>query len=230
MSGTAASQYASARALRIVEFNLHIARLTHRGWFEQLLQRKGLEDALMDQEGRISARAEPKVSQWLLRQFGLQETFDWDMSEPLKRLWLLDTAALERLCQLLSLAMHRQWLLQIIDGSRLRVLRDVAGPESFRYISDELPSQSFHHEAPTVALDLEPNALSNCLLNDGARTLLHLLDTSWHAVRERAALRFKPGTMHGEVPPLAAGRRDAALELLCGCLIPRRFREWAWLF
>lgn len=230
MSVATAEQSAGAKALRLVEFNLHIARLAHRSWYEQTLPGRFLQSARPGSGGGISARAEPKISQWLLRQHDLHETFDWDMSEPAKRPWLLDPTALDHLCGLLSLAMHRQWLLRIIKGSQLRALREAAGPEDFRLVVDELPPQSFHHARPTVDLDLEPDALRSSLREDGARTLFRLLDTTWRAVRGRAVLRFKRGTIQEGESPFATDGRDAVLELICGRLIPRRLPEWAWLF
>ena len=229
MNSPATRRGANARTLRLVEFNLHIARFAHRSWYEQMLPAEFLEGVSMDKDGFISARAEPQVSRWLLRHLGLQEAFDWDMSERRKRLWLLDSPALDRLARLLSLAMHRQWLLQIIDGSRLRLLRDVAGPESLRFVIEEVSSGSFHHPAPVVSFDGEPGTLVDRLRADGALTLFQLLEESWRAVRDRAVLYFERGTMHGAAPPLA-DRSDPAMELICGQLIPRRLPEWAWLF
>jgi hypothetical protein len=230
VSVAAAKQSGGARTLRLVEFNLHIARLAHRSWYEQMLPERFSQNARPGSGGGIGARAEPKVSAWLLRQHDLHETFDWDMSEPAKRPWLLDPSALNHLCGLLSLAMHRQWLLRIIKGSQLRALREAAGPEDFRLVIDELASLSFHHLSPTVDLDLEPAALRSSLRDDGARTLFRLLDTTWRAVRGRAVLRFERGTIRGGEPAFATDCRDAALELICGRLIPRRLPEWVWLF
>lgn len=228
MSGAALKRPASEWALRLVEFNLHIARFAHRSWYDEALPPQFA--ALLEQKAGISARIEPQVSQWLLHRLGLQETFDWEMSEPQKRLWLLDAEGLDRLALLVSLAMHRQWLLQIIDGARWRRLREVVGAGNLSFVLDDVPEESFHHPAPVVSFDHEPDTWSSSLRADGARTLLHLLETSWRAVRERAVLRFERGTLQCEAPPLAADRNEHALELICGQLIPRRLPEWAWLF
>jgi hypothetical protein len=56
------------RALRLVEFNLHVARFAHRSWFGALLDgpapldERAVSDALFDAGGGAARRAEPAVS------------------------------------------------------------------------------------------------------------------------------------------------------------------------
>jgi YOP proteins translocation protein K (YscK) len=221
---------AQKTALRLVEFNLHVARYAHRSWYEGLLGGEKLARALLDGEGTLLARVEPQISGWLLRDSGLAAQMDWQMEEPQKRVWLLDRPELERLAIELALAMHREWLVQIIDSVRLRALSGVVG-EALRFVIEEVPAGCFHYQAAAISFDgdLRPD-LGTELKIHGARTLFALLDPAWRAVRGRAQFFFERSRVIGEVPPLEPTLRQRALDLIIERLIPRRFPEWAWCF
>ena len=219
----------SQRALRLVEFNLHPARFAHRSWYEDRPGGHALREALFDADGRVERRAEPLVSGWLLRELGLQDQMDWEMDEPQKRLWMLDGRSLERLALELALAMHREWLVRLIEGTRLRALAAQIGGQALRFVVEEVPEGAFHFQAPVVSLDPQPqDDLGAELKQHGARTLVALLDPAWRAVRGRAQLFFDRTQELGEQAPLESEHSRRALELICGKLIPRRFPEWAW--
>jgi hypothetical protein len=216
----------SKRALRLVEFNLHPARFAHRSWYGETAG-----SVLFDAGGRVEQRSEPLVSDWLLHEIGLHDQMDWQMEEPQKRLWLLDGASLGRLALELALAMHREWLVRIIDGARLRALGARLGGQALRFVVEEVPEGAFHYQEPLVSFELTAeDELGVELVEQGGRTLLALLDPAWRAVRGRAQLHFARNRELAEPPPLEPGHSRRALELICGRLIPRRFPEWAWCF
>jgi len=222
---------APQRALRVVELNLHPARYAHRSWYHDALRDPKLAPVMLDELGGVPARLEPYVSRWLLEELGLSSELDWDMQEPQKRVWLLDRPSLERLALELALAMHREWLVQIIESARLRVLAASVGAEALRFVIEEIPTGCFHYQAPLVSFETNPpRDVGAELREQGARTLMALLEPAWLAVRGRAQLFFDRARGLGEVPVLepALGRR--ALDLICHRLIPRRFPEWAWCF
>jgi hypothetical protein len=218
-------------ALRLVEFNVHVARFAHRSWFGEDPNAQALIGALCDASGRLDARAEPQVSDWLVHELGLQGDMDWEMNEPQKRLWLLDGPSLQRLALELALAMHREWLVQVIDAAQLRVLRSKVGEPALRFAIEEVPPGSFRYHSATVSFEADACAeLVSRLKEAGARSLVALLRPAWRAVRCRALLFFDRSKRLDEVPPFEVAHCDQALELICGRLIPRRFPEWAWCF
>lgn len=213
----------SSMAVRLVEFNLHPARYAHRSWYPDL--------ALFAADGTVLARAEPQISAWLLRETGLFEDMDWAMEEPQKRLWLLDCRSLARLMLELALAMHREWLLQIIDSARLRALSEVVGTDAVRFVVEEVPAGAFHFQAPHVDFDGELSSeLGAQLRMQGARTLFALLEPAWSAVRGRARFFVDRALVFEETLPLEPALGQRALKLILERLIPRRFPEWAWCF
>jgi hypothetical protein len=220
MDTPAAVATSGRRALRLVEFNLHVARFAHRSWWG---------DAVPEGDWSAADRVESRMSAWLLREVGLEADMDWELHEPQKRLWLLNGSTLQRLAAELALAMHRQWLLQIIDGARLRSLADAVGEPALRFVVGELPEDSFHYQSPQVRLvGAATGELHTGLIEEGARTLIALLQPAWRAVRGRAQLHFDRGQDLASVPAFEPQHCKRALELICGWLIPRRFPEWAW--
>lgn len=213
----------SSMTVRLVEFNLHPARYAHRSWYPDI--------AVFAACGSVLPRAEPQVSAWLLRETGLSEDADWEMEEPQKRLWLLDSRSLARLMLELALAMHREWLLRIIDSARLRALSEVVGAEALRFVIEEVPAGAFHYQAPLVEFHGELSLeLGKELRKQGARTLFALLEPAWSAVRGRARFFLDRGLGLEETSPLEPALGQRASRLILERLIPRRFPEWAWCF
>lgn len=213
----------SAVTVRLVEFNLHPARYAHRSWYPDI--------AVFAADGTVLPRAEPHVSTWLLRESGLSEDTDWEMKEPQKRLWLLDPRSLARLMLELALAMHREWLLRIIDSARLRALSEVVGAEALRFAVENVPAGAFHYQVPLVDFDGELSfELATELRKQGARTLFALLEPAWSAVRGRARFFLDRSLAFEETPPLEPALGQRASKLILERLIPRRFPEWAWCF
>jgi hypothetical protein len=235
-------------AMRVIEFNAHVARFAHRSWFAAAKKPSiagrlesgqpfggdasgTLSKALFDEQGRIRPRAEPHASTWLLRELELQNDADWEMAEPQKRIWLIPQPALGQLMRLVSLALHREWLARIIDGGRVRALRMAIGERVLRAAVEELPREAFHHREATVRVEAEPVPdLLSKLEEDGARTLIALLAPEWRAVRGRAQLHLERDLALASVAPLDPADAQAVCDLVCRLIIPRRAPEWAWLF
>ena len=134
---------------------MHVGRFAHRSWHSDGWAAQAWGSAIFDAGGRLDARVEPQVSDWLLHEWDLHGDMDWEMNEPQKRLWLLDGTSLARLSQELALAMHREWLLQVIDAAHLRMLRRKVDEKALRFVIEEVPRGSFHHRTPTVSFGAE---------------------------------------------------------------------------
>jgi hypothetical protein len=220
------AQRAYRHAMRLVEFNLHVARYAHRSWYPQ-----GIGMPLVDERGRPEPRAELQLSDWLLRESSLHRDMDWRMEEPAKRLWLLDGPALERLLLEAAVALHRESLMRVIDGERVRTLERWLDASLWRFVMEELPPGLSNDHPPAVDFERgEPESLEESLRADGARTLLSLLRSEWRAVRGRAQMRFDIGLARERSPAVPAAQAKRVLELIVTQLIPGRFAEWAWLF
>jgi hypothetical protein len=218
-------------AMRVIEFNAHVARFAHHSWLVPVGGTNHHLESLFNTRGRIEPRAEPHASMWLLREIGLQDDSDWEMAEPQKRIWLIPQPALGLLMRDISLTLHREWLGRIIDGTRVRALRAALGERALRFATEEVPREAFHHREALVHVEAEPvPALPPKLEEDGARTLMGLLSPAWRAVRGRAQLYLDRSLQLGEVAPLDSADAERALDLVCRQIIPRRLPEWAWLF
>lgn len=217
------------RAVRAAELNLHVARFAHPSWYESIFAEQPWSAALLDAHGRPCERAERQISRWLLHEIAVEGETDWELREPQKRLWLLDDKSLQRLACELALAMHREWLVRLVDGAQIRALGAAAGEGCLPFIARELPETVFHYQSPVVDLSSTPSCTLRCeLIAHGARTLIALLQPAWRAVRARAPLHFARSLDLAAVPPLTGAHCERALELIGAWLIPRRFPEWAW--
>jgi hypothetical protein len=228
---SAAASAAGRRALRLVEFNLHVARFAHRSWLGALSSEPTLSEVIFEAGGRPAVRSEPALSCWLLEELGLKGEMDWEMSELPKRIWLLDGPALERLALEFALCMHREWLVRVIDARHLRALYEKVDREAVRFVIQEVPEGAFHYQSAVVSFERDaPIDVAAELKDHGARTLLALLQPAWRAVRARAGLYFDRAKALGDAPSLEPAHSRRALELICERLIPRRFPQWAWCF
>jgi hypothetical protein len=218
------------RAQRLVTLNLHPARYAHRSWYETALSEANIARVLLDERGGVRGPFEPCLSRWLLLELGVTEP-DWELREPPKRVWLLDRPSVERLALELALAMHREWVVQIIDSTRLRALAAAVGADALRFVIEDVPAGCFHYQSPLVSFDsFSPAEVGAELRAHGARTLMALLEPAWHAVRSRAALFFDRALNLGADPALEPALAHRALDLILQRLIPRRFPKWAWCF
>jgi hypothetical protein len=209
---------------RLSDFNVRVARIAHRSWIPENVQ-----PLVFDAQGALHPRAEKWISEWLLETHDLLHEMDWQMKEPQKRIWLLDSASLMRLTRELSTVMHRHFLLRTIDGPRLRDLRSRIDPVLWRLMVEEMPSDAPGHDQARVHfLNREPADLEAELIADGSQTLLALLAPEWRAVCGRARLRFAANQSVGAMNDPSAA--DRVLALVCGWLVPRRLPQWAWLF
>ncbi len=214
-------------ALRLVQFNLHAARFAHESWLSGAECLSSIR--LADRRGEF--RGEPAVSDWLLAQVGARGELDWDMDEAAKRLWLLDPASLHRAARELALAMHRDWLVQIIQGERVRGLQQKVSKEALRFVIQDVPARGLHFSAPQVDFEGDSAAeLGAKLESAGARALIGLLQPTWRAVRARAQLFFDRAASLADVPVFEGEHYTRALDLVLNQLVPRRLGEWAWLF
>jgi hypothetical protein len=218
-------------ALLLVDFNLRLSRFAHRSWYGVMPGLRSLETEAFDTQGRPGAQWDRPLSVWLAGELGVRGSLDWQMSEPQKRLWLLDTPTLERLAREVALAMHRDWLLRMIDGPRVRDLSAKLDRGALQFVVQAVPERSLHYNSPVVSFETAaPGELAARLQDAGARTLMALLQSGWDAVRRRAQLHFDKALMLGDVPAFEGTHAERAMRLICGQLIPGRFGEWAWLF
>jgi YOP proteins translocation protein K (YscK) len=193
--------------MQLVEFNLHVARIAHPSWLPP-----GLRRVVYNGQGVLKPEAERSLSDWLLDEHDLRRHMDWQMHEPEKRLWLLDGASLSRLAVELSVLLHREWLVRVIDGAYLRKLSAQVDPALLRSLADSVPRDAPCHSVPQVSFTAAAaDDVGAKLHADGMRVLLSLLNPFWRAVCGRARLRLDvrlatiwTGSEHS--PPIASAQ------------------------
>ena len=222
-----ASEANAARwVMHLVDFNLHPARSAHRSWLPGVLS-----SVAFDARGRLDARVDTPVSQWLLGEADASDGMDWQMEQPEKRIWLLDPPSLEKLAFELAAVAHRDSIARIIDRERVQVVQRALGSSLWSFVLEDVPERLRGFASRGVDFDRAPAAtLETALRAEGVRSLFGLLAPEWRAVRARATLRFE-ASLTRDVPPLLDGvRRDSLVKLIRDHLIARRLPQWAWLF
>jgi hypothetical protein len=227
-----ASAEAARLAARLIEFNLHAAHFAHRSWYPDAAWARALFSGLTSgASARRKFATMCALSRWLLGELDVAGEWDWQMAEPQKRLWLLDTVALTSLARDIALAMHRDWLALWIDGERVRRLLTRLPRAALCFVLQEIPAGCLHYRVPLVNFESDTRfELEEKLQCAGARTLMALLPAHWRAVRRRAQLHFDKSYQLDAVQPLAGADYERALDLICGKVLPKRAPEWAWLF
>jgi hypothetical protein len=210
--------FAKYAAALLADFNLRPVNYAHPSWLQD-----GISQFTSDE-----THQQRTASDWLLKQNGLDQEFDWSMSEPQKRLFLLDSKSLEELAKYISLLMHSRWLKLVVGRAAVQSLEERLGAENVEFAMENTPHSQVEHSLPQADF-ADPN-LTQAMTQDGARTLFMLLEPTWRAVRGRASFKFDKSWEIIKVTSAETVKTKALLALVCQHIIPKRLPQWAWLF
>jgi len=211
-----------------LKFNLLPATYAHPSWSEN-------SSYLLPEGGPAFNRRSPFwIRRWsavLLGEWELDRQFDFDFSDPGKRLALLDPQTLARIGGFAAALLVRDQLLRVIRGADVVSLRRTLGSEPYQY--------ALSRERPLAAMDL-PSELCRLSAPWPEPDVWHLriltvvfsaLPSSAAGVIERLRLKF-PRNWTGS-PTLPLPVTEAArlsLSQLFIAIIHDECPEWAWLF
>jgi hypothetical protein len=211
-----------------LKFNLLPATYAHPSWSENA-------SYLLPEGGpAFNPRSPFWIRRWsevLLGEWELDRQFDFDFSDPGKRLALLDPQTLGRIGGFAAALLVRDQLLRIIRGADVLSLRRSLGTEPYQYALRRerplpvmsLPSELCRLSAPWP----EPDAWNLRILT----VVFSALPSSAAGVIER--LRFKFPRNRTSAPTLPLPVTEAArlgLSQLFIAIIHDECPEWAWLF
>lgn len=112
---------------RVAEFNLYLARYIHSSWLTNIEF-----SPLIIQLGN-SGNADFHLSQYLLEQFDLAHSFDYDFQPPVKRIALVDENALCRLALYLGIILHEESIRNVVRRQERLALEECLGKEAYRF-------------------------------------------------------------------------------------------------
>jgi YOP proteins translocation protein K (YscK) len=213
---------------RVLKFNLFPATYAHPDW-----SKRPPSDF---QDSRQPLRLDTpfwirRSSDALLREWELDRQFDFDFSDPGKRLALLDTQTLQRVGALAAALLARDRLRRIIRGADVANLQRVMGIETYRL------AVRWEKALPTADLPAELGRLSapwpepDEWISRGIGLVFATLPSSAAGVTGRLRFKFPRDGVSSPVSPWQlseAGR--LGLKRLLIEIIDQEFGEWTWLF
>jgi type III secretion protein K len=155
---------------------------------------------------------------------------DYQFDSRLKRLMLMDAAALRRLAVYTGLGAHRALLEQGTPaGSQLRRQARRYDRDAMRFTLQRMPA------LPQLRMELRamqerPLATGRLLVSRGYRLLLGALATEGEEGVRRVRHKFPRRLAALSVPALQPRQTEQLSELMLSCIVPERLPQWDWLF
>ena len=223
----AASGTGPLAVLRLVlGLNLHPEATLHPSWLP----------ATWPVRQRVAARTWSPSAQTVLadvlRQRGvLAFEPDYAFDSRLKRLLLLEPAALRRLAFYVSLCAHTP-LLRPRRGALSAQLRRQArrfDPDAVEFVLERAP-QPTELRMSAHPLQDRPAGCGRVLMDRGYRLLLAALSSEGETAVQRLQRKLPRRVAALELPRLSARQHDQLGELMLSCIVPERLARWDWLF
>ena len=155
---------------------------------------------------------------------------DYQFDSRLKRLMLMDAAALRRLAVYAGLAAHRGLLEQGSPaGSQLRRQARRYDRDAMHFTLQRMPALS-QLRMEVRAMQERPLATGRLLVSRGYRLLLGALATEGEEGVRRVRHKFPRRLAALSVPALQPRQTQQLSELMLSCIVPERLPQWDWLF
>lgn len=116
------------------DFNCHPERYVHHSWLMTLPNAELLEKL------KDNTRVSNKLSRYLMYQFGFNDKFFFNFSDPITRIALLPGSSLEELIQYVGVSFHHKSIQQVIQREDVLSLREILGDELYSFSIKQSPS------------------------------------------------------------------------------------------
>lgn len=170
----------------------------------------------------------------LLREHGLDATFDWSMPAGPARLFMMDREERGALATAIGIAAHRDSLRQVVLRPRLTALRGALG-DAFDTLwlpaAEAVPRSLLPWGASWDFFDAD--GVRQQFAAEGVRQMLRLVrsaDPEQRAVLGRAKLCASRTAIDPPLPRLMNSETSRFWDALTQYLIPRWAPSWNWLF
>lgn len=177
---------------------------------------------------RFGAAGQAVLSDLLRNSVVAEPQFDFDSR--LRRLALLDMAALRRLAAYTGLGVHKTMFEQRggVAAQLRRQARRIA-PDAADFVAERMPRLSEIRMNPQ-RLQQHPNGAGRVMFDRGYRLLQAALLPEGVAFVQRLRRKLPRRVAALNVPALKAHQTAQLQELMLHCIVPERLPEWDWLF
>lgn len=191
----------------IMVFNFLPATYTDPSWIDA-------PDPWRNRLARLKAPAARQVlSEWLLEQHGVADSFDFDFSSIEKALFLQDAGGLQRLAAIVGLLRQRADVRKMAAGGVLPRLASELGNDSLGWVLARLPEADFLPPS-AYGIDYDEKALMPQFAACGIPCLLGLVMPQSHAVAVRARLKFPRHLLYQPAIVFSQEAREAFIAYL----------------
>lgn len=231
-SAVALEKHNEALWAAITRFNLFPAEYWHHSWREQLTARIGpIDPALSSQPLWVRA-----LSTTILRELRLHDQFDFEFTDRLKRVALLDATTLQRLCLAIAGLLTRHHLRLLVSRDDANLIQRCLGHDIHRLVLEWRGPIPIAGSPLSWSADWRSTwADSDAWARHGVATLYSALPSEMPALHGRLRLKFPaqwPAASHtftdGAFTAGAEHRQfngNVCLQLL-SVIAP----GWSWLF
>ena len=179
----------------------------------------------------LSASVVAALSRDILTRNALVDDYDWNISDPVVRLFMMEPNARDQIAMVLGVAAHRAELRRVVRKSHLDILRAALGQAMdglWLPVSELVAGTRQPLRIDWSALNAD--SLQQRMVHDGYQQMLVLLDRSKSASWKRAAL-CPPQDFVWQAGVLQqTPARQALLNRIVADVLPRWAPQWTWLF
>jgi type III secretion protein K len=209
----------------VMRFNLHPEIDLHPSWLPANWPARHRSLARLGEAGRAVL-----ANQLRRAQMPVSGTGDYNFDARLKRVALLDAAALRRLAAYVGFCVHLP-LFRLRGGAGAQIRRQARrlDADAVDFVLDRVPQLTELHMDSDL-LQQRPIATGRVVVDRGHRLLLGAAAAEGDAVLQRLRHKLPRRISNLGVPQLQPRQAQQLNELMLSCIVPERLPQWDWLF
>ena len=209
----------------VMRFNLHPEIDLHPSWLPANWPARHRSPARLGEAGRAVL-----ANQLRRGQLPASAIADYNFDARLKRVALLDAAALRRLAVYLGFCVHLP-LFRLRGGAGAQIRRQARrlDADAVDFVLDRVP-QLTELQMDNAALLQRPIATGRVVVDRGHRLLLAAAAAEGDVVLQRLRHKLPRRISNLGVPSLQPRQAQQLNELMLSCIVPERLPQWDWLF
>lgn len=209
----------------VMRFNLHPEIDLHPSWLPANWPARHRTPSRLGEAGRVVLANQLRHGKLPPGGAG-----DYNFDARLKRVVLLDAAALRRLAVYLGLCVHLP-LFRLRGGAGVQIRRQARrfDADAVNFVLDRVPELTELHMDNATLLQ-RPVATGRVVVDRGYRLLLGAVAGEGDAVLRRLRYKLPRRISNLGVPLLQRHQVQQLNELMLSCIVPERLPQWDWLF
>ncbi len=190
---------------KLLEFNFLPIRYIHASWLNEFSGGRVINRL------RFCKRVEYRLSQYILEQLGIRNSYAFDLPESVGRIALLDSLSLLTLVRYTGVSFHTDELRQCIGGGQVRAIKKTVGEDAYVFGLKRAPYLVQNLVLPKM--DPAQGSLAERIWMSGMRCLGVVIAELQAALRQRVLLKL-PSHWANEAMRVKTPNANSSAELL----------------